>query len=185
MKKNRIALTSFKPKPSDKILLDTNILINLFYSTNFDATPNVYETLLAAIISNTGDFLISSVQISEFINTCIRIQFKLYQTQVEDPTLEFKKHYRSSGDYREKMNAILDIVKTELMTHFSFIDDGFCDMNPDRIFVYGFSYDFNDALLAEIARKHKAILITNDNDFANYGTDFQIVTSNKFLLMGQ
>ena len=50
-------------------------------------------------------------------------------------------------------------------------------------FLYGFSYDFNDSLLAEIARQYKAILITNDADYANYDTGLQIVTSNKFLLM--
>lgn len=97
--------------------------------------------------------------------------------------MEFKRDYRSTNDYRKKMNAILDIIKTDISDNFIFIDDGFSQMNRQNIFVYGFSYDFNDSLLVEIARQHIAILITNDADYANYGHDIQIVTSNKFLLM--
>lgn len=183
MKNNKIPLDSFKPKSSDKVLLDTNILLNLFYNLDFESTCNKYETLFNNLIKGKSHLLISSIQISEFINRCIRIQFKLYQNKINNFTIEFKKDYRSTDDYREKMNAILDIIKTDISGNFTFIDDGFSQINRQNIFIYGFSYDFNDSLLVEIARQHNAILITNDADFANYGNDFQIVTSNKFLLM--
>lgn len=49
------------------------------------------------------------------------------------------------------------------MTNFKFIDDGFSQMNSEHIFLYGFSYDFNDSLIVEIARKQKAILVTNNS----------------------
>jgi len=183
MKNNKILLDSFIPKPSDNILLDTNILLDLFYPLDFESTSNKYETLFHKLIKEKSSLLISSIQISKFINRCIRIQFKLYQNTINNPTLEFKKDYRSTNDYHEKMNGILDIIKTDISDNFTFIDDGFSRMNRQNIFLYGFSYDFNDSLLVEIARRHNAILITNDADYANYGTDFKIVTSNKFLLM--
>lgn len=183
MKNNTIHLDSFKPKQSDNILLDTNILLELFYPLDFESTSNKYETLFDNLIKEKSHLLISSIQISEFVNRCIRIQFKLYQNTIKNPALEFKKDYRSTDDYREKMNAILDIIRIDISENFTFIDDGFSKMNRQNIFVYGFSYDFNDSLLVEIARQHNAILITNDADYANYGNDFQIVTSNKFLLM--
>ena len=183
MKNNTILLDSFKPKQSDNILLDTNILLDLFYPLDFESTSNKYEILFNNLIKEKSHLLISSIQVSEFINRCIRIQFKLYQNAIKNPALEFKKDYRSTDDYREKMNAILDIIKTDIVDNFTFIDDGFSKMNCQNIFIYCFSYDFNDSLLVEIARQHKAILITNDADYANYGNDFQIVTSNKFLLM--
>lgn len=184
MKKNRIPLDSFTPKSTDKILLDTNILINLFFPLDYETTNSKkYETLFSNLLAQKSCLLISSIQISEFINRCIRIQYKLYQNKINASSFEFKKDYRSTKDYCNKMGAILDIVKTDIMTHFTFIDDGFSKMNSKHIFIYGFSYDFNDSLLVEIARQQHAILITNDADFANYGTDFQIVTSNQFLLM--
>ena len=161
----------------------TNILLNLFYPLDFESTSNKYEMLFENLFKKKSHLLISSIQISEFINRCIRIQFKLYQNATKDTTLEFKRDYRSTNDYRKKMNAILDIIKTDISDNFIFIDDGFSQMNRQNIFVYGFSYDFNDSLLVEIARQHIEILITNDADYANYGHDIQIVTSNKFLLM--
>lgn len=185
MKHNRISLDSFHPKSTDKILLDTNILIDLFYPLDFESTSNKYESLFNSLITQKSCLIVSSIQISEFINRCIRIQYKLYQTAMNNLSLEFKKGYRSTEDYREKMHAILDIIKTDIMTHFKFIDDGFSQMNSKNIFLYGFSYDFNDSLLVEIVRTQNAILVTNDADFANYKADFQIVTSNKFLLMNQ
>lgn len=183
MKNNTIRLDTFKPKSSDHILLDTNILLDLFYPLNFESTNNPYETLYANLLREKSHLLISSIQISEFINRCIRLQFNLYQEAVHNPALKFKKDYRSTDDYREKMKAILDIVTTDISENFTFVDDGFSRMNRRNIFRYGFSYDFNDSLLVEMARQYQAILVTNDADYANYGTGFQIVTSNNFLLM--
>lgn len=57
-------------------------------------------------------------------------------------------------------------------------------MQPDEIFIYGFSYDFNDfndALLAAFVKEQDAILVTNDYDFINYGSELRIVTNNKLL----
>lgn len=185
MKNNKIPIDSFRPKPTDKVLLDTNILLDLFYPLDFESTSNIYESLFNNLIKEKSHLLISSIQVSEFINRCIRFQFKLYQNAINNPSIEFKKDYRSTDDYHKKMNAILDIVKTDISHNFTFIDDGFSQMNPQNIFLYGFSYDFNDSLLVEIARQHNAILITNDADYANYNADFQIVTSNRFLLMSR
>lgn len=115
MKNSTILLDSFKPKQSDNILLDTNILLDLFYPLDFESTSNKYETLFNNLIKEKSHLLISSIQVSEFINRCIRIQFKLYQNAIKNPALEFKKDYRSTDDYREKMNAILDIIKIDIV----------------------------------------------------------------------
>ena len=80
------------------------------------------------------------------------------------------------------MNGILDIVKADIVTNFSFIDDGFSKMDTKNIFRYGFSYDFNDALIAEITRNQNAYLVTNDIDYANYSSEIKLITNNKQLL---
>lgn len=81
------------------------------------------------------------------------------------------------------MQAILEIIKTDILSVSSCIDDGFSEMNSETIYQFGFSYDFNDSLIAEIARLNDAILVTDDKDFANYSKDIKIVTANKGLLM--
>lgn len=81
------------------------------------------------------------------------------------------------------MQTILDIIKADILPYSTCIDDHFDAMDTEKLYTYGSSYDFNDALLAEIARLNNAILITDDKDFGNYVSHIEIVTVNKGLLM--
>lgn len=178
-----IPLPTFTPKKTDIITLDSNILIKLLYPAMCESDISPYEALYSRILSIKPKLLISSIQISEFINRCIRFQFELYRKANKDIDIEFKRHYRGTEDYRNSMNAILDIIATDIVPNFEFINDNFQNMDSNIIFQYGFSYDFNDSILLEIARQNNAILITDDKDFANYTSSVQIVTNNRTLLM--
>lgn len=180
MKPKKISVDIFNPTKDDLILLDTNVLLDLFYP--IDIEENHFDELYSRLRSAKSNLFITSIQLSEFINRCIRFQFQLYKDNQKNKKLNFKKDYRPTADYREKMNAILDIVKTDIVSNFQFINDDLENMDKNKIFLYGFSYDFNDALLAEIARKRNAIVVTNDIDFGNCGSDITIVTNNKLLL---
>lgn len=177
-------VSTFTPQKNQIFILDTNVLIKLFYPM-LKTAPEArkpYEELYRKILLADSTLLISSIQISEFINRCIRFQFGLWKgTQNEN--VDFKKDYRETEDYRTSMNAILDIVKLDITPHSTYISDNFNHMDPTNLYQYGFSYDFNDSLLAEIARLNNAILVTDDRDFANYSSHIPIVTGNKTLLM--
>ena len=181
--KHKIPISEFIPAKQDVILFDTNILIKLLYGYMGANCPPHYAQLYAKILHAKAKLIISSVQISEFINRCIRFQFQLYQKASGNMSLEFKKDYRSTEDYRSAMKAILEIITTDIIPNFVFIDDGFSAMQHEKIFQYGFSYDFNDSLLLEIASANNAILVTDDKDFGNYSSNVTIVTGNKTLLM--
>lgn len=177
------SISSFVPQKNDVVTLDVNILIKLLYPAMCEYDTSPYTKLYSKLLSTKSKLIMSSIQISEFVNRCIRFQFELYKKAQGNPKLEFKKGYRETDDYRDSMNAILDIIKTDIIPNYSFVDDGFSAMQNDKIFRYGFSYDFNDALVLEIAEKNHAILITDDKDFANYSTSVTIVTNNPGLLM--
>lgn len=185
MPKSRItSLTDFIPHKDDVITLDSNILIKLLYPAMCEnAAISAYEALYATILKVKCRLIISSVQISEFINRCIRFQFELYKKSSGDVSLDFKRDYRSTDDYKNSMNAILDIIKSDIMPNYAFIDDGFKDMQSDKIFRYGFSYDFNDSILVEIASRNNAIIVTDDADFGNYDSPVKLVSNNRKLLM--
>lgn len=176
---NKISVEAYAPKKEDIIIFDTNILIDIFYPINFNRSSSAYEKLYAKLLKNHNKLCLSSIQISEFINRGIRFQFQMYAGEEK---LNFKKDYRPTQEYRDSMNGILDIVKTDIVTNFSFIDDGFSKMDTKNIFRYGFSYDFNDALIAEITRNQNAYLVTNDIDYANYSSELKLITNNKQLL---
>lgn len=177
--KNKLLISSYVPVADDKVIFDTNVLINIFYPINFSKKTNQYEKLYVKLLEKSVKIFLSSIQISEFINRCIRFRFATY---CDGRNLDFKKQYRNTDDYREHMEGILDIINIDIIDNFSFIDDGFSTMNYDNIFKYGFSYDFNDALISEIAKRENAYLITHDSDFLNYGTDLKIITANEGLL---
>ena len=159
-KNNKNDIEKFIPNSDQVLLFDTNILIKLLYPIDFNGDIEKYAVLFEKIKKAKAKLIISSIQVSEFIN----------------------KDYRNTDDYKTNMTAILDIVKNDVVSNFEFIDDGFSQMQHENIFVYGFSYDFNDSLLVEIAEQRKAIIVTDDFDFANYSISVPIVTGNKNLL---
>lgn len=182
-KNKKLSLSSIVPQKDDIFMLDTNILIKILYPAMNDKKITPYENLYAKLLSAKSRLLISSIQISEFVNRCIRFQFALYMDSVGNKNLNFKKDYRNTADYKNYMTAILDIINSDIIPNYIFIDDGFSRMQNEKIFRYGFSYDFNDSLLLEIASQNHAMLITDDKDFANYTSDVKIITNNKTLLM--
>lgn len=111
-------IDNFVPQKDQKIVLDTNILINLFYPINF-SNRDVCDELYARILKNGSKLLITSIQLSEFINRCIRFEYNQYRAGIGDSSLDYKKNYRSTEDYNEKMNAILSIVRSDIVKIFS------------------------------------------------------------------
>lgn len=178
---NKSSIEEFAPKSNQILLFDTNILIKLLYPIDFNGDVEKYAVLFEKIKRANAKLIISSIQVSEFINRCIRLQYRLYQ-QDNGENIDFKKDYRNTDDYKRNMTAILDIIKNDVINNFEFIDDGFSKMQYEKIFLYGFSYDFNDSLLVEIAEQRKAIIVTDDFDFANYNVSVPIVTGNRNLL---
>lgn len=178
--RNRLLIKEFQPSNSDIILFDTNILIDLFYPMNVNKDLRSISDLYNRVLKNKSTIALSAVQTSEFINRCIRFQFGLYKKDNPE-CVEFKKDYRGTEDYTACMDVILDIVLNEWKNKFTFIDDKYESMALDRLFIRGFSYDFNDAILVEIANKYNAVLVTNDKDFMNYSIEGKLVTDN-FLL---
>lgn len=183
MRNNIISFENYTPVQDEPVLLDTNILIDLFYPLDFSPKTHPCEVLYTNLINKKSNLLISSTQISEFINKCIRLQFEYYKKNNNLTSYTFKKDYRNTEDFKNNMNAILDIVTTDIIKDFKLISDNFDLMNTDNLFKYNFSYDFNDALISEIARLNNATLITNDGDFINHLDGLKkIVTQNKLLL---
>ena len=168
-----IATNEFQPQKGDVILLDTNILIRLFTAYNI-GMPNNYDKLWGKISNGKTKLILSSIQISEFINRCIRIEYDLYKRE-NDSKLDYKSGYRSTQAYKESMNDILSIISEDIQKNFSFVDDCFSKMKAEDIFIQGFSYDFNDALIVEIAKQYNAVLVTDDSDYANYKMPNQII----------
>lgn len=95
---------------------------------------------------------------------------------------DFKRDYRETNDYMKSMNSIQEIVENDIVQYFQFVSDKFEEIDKEYIFKYGFSYDFNDALLTEVAKKYAATIVTDDGDLSNYVNVVPIVTGNGIFL---
>lgn len=175
-------IASFTPMPDDTFMLDTNVLIKIFYPTLGTRNSAAYINLYQKIRNVNAKLLISSIQLSEFVNRCIRFQFDLYR-ELHPEITNFKEHYRNTNDYQNSMNAIIEIIANDMFPFFTKINDNFASLNEDNLLMRCFSYDFNDAVIAEICRFQNAFLITDDRDYANYLNKLKIITNNPALLM--
>ena len=181
MSRQKHLIQSYSPDKESVYTFDTNILINLFHAVDYNGAYDAYSELYEKVKKLGSTLIISSIQISEFINRCIRLQFDLYKKDQGTPELDFKKDYRNTKDYRDNMNAILDTIKYEIIPNFTFKSDAFDTMQAENIFLYGFSYDFNDAFIVEFSKHYGAVLVTHDGDYGNYGSKVEMVTNNRAL----
>lgn len=53
---------------------------------------------------------------------------------INNNKIDFKLDYRNTNDYKQNMNAILNIVTGDIVPSFDFIDDKFHMMNHENIF---------------------------------------------------
>ncbi|MCI5620532.1 MAG: PIN domain-containing protein [Lachnospiraceae bacterium] len=178
---NKISMREFTPKQTDVILLDTNLIIDLFYPMNFGKNVADATDIYKKIVKSGAKIIMSAIQISEFVNRCIRFQFDLYKSEHPE-CVSFKKDYRGTEDYTNCMNAIIEIINNEWKNIITYVDDKFTELPLEKILKYNFSYDFNDAIIVEIANKYNAIIVTNDTDIINYDVKSKVVTSSTFLL---
>lgn len=174
-------IEDYVPDKNSVFIFDTNVLIKIFYPIlgNKNSTP--YIMLYKDIELVKASVLISSIQISEFVNSCIRFQFNLYK-EANPGISDFKKDYRVTEDYRECMNAILEIVE-DILSRFICIDDKFSLMDDKNLLCFNFSYDFNDAFIAELSRMYNAYLVTDDGDYANFVNNIRLITNNRNILL--
>ncbi len=179
--KKGISMSSCQPKSNDVFIFDTNILIDLFYPMCPEKDVSDTTALYARIVKHHAAILLTSVQVSEFINRCIRFQYELYKDEHSE-CQNYKKDYRITEDYKNCMEVILDIIKNEWQRRFVFVNDKFNELEKENLFGHEFAYDFNDAMIVELAKKYKAILVTNDKDYISYDLPGIIVSSNRFIL---
>ena len=154
---------NYTPKSEDVFIFDTNVLIKIFYNTLGSRNSAPYINFYGKVLKSKSKLLLSSIQLSEFVNRCIRFQFDLYKES--HPNIQsFKEDYRDTKDYKDCMEAIISIVENDIFSSFTRVNDNFESLSEKCLLMHGFSYDFNDAVIAEISRFQNALLVTDDRD---------------------
>ncbi len=159
----------YKVSPSDKIFVDTNILIFLFspsyVRTNSDQVDK-YSAVFSKLIEMKCDLYVNSHVVSEFINRCIRIDYDNNFNINHDKN--YKSDYRGSDDYLKTIKIVLKELKKflKLVKH---INDDFESFDISAAYESTKENDFNDLIIADTVNKNNLKLLTDDKDFKDIG----------------
>lgn len=177
LNKNNVTFTT-----DDKIIIDTNIFIFLFYPMGNYQYSNTkrYSRIYKKILSSKAKILVPAFVISEFINVCLKFEFALRQDENPNIYKNYKKDFRGKPEYEEALNKIKLILKENILNNSIIVNDEFNKINLEEIFKNK-DFDFNDLILLEIAKMNNCKILTNDSDFKKYINTYgvEILTYNK------
>lgn len=183
-----IDLHSSSPQlgPDSKVYFDANVWIYLFAPTHQpdDEMATLYSRLLSKIKKSSADIIIDSTVISEYVNTCLRIECRAKAKSLEFDYCGLKKFRESHQQwYNEITSEVANHLREILdLPNVVVVDVPFSTMNL-RDMVDAFETDrrdWNDQIIAELCRTNSYVLVTHDADF-KVERDLKILTYNSVL----
>jgi predicted nucleic acid-binding protein len=169
-------ISRYRFKPSDELLVDTNIWL-LVYAPQKpgDSRVAVYSDAFYKILAAQSQIYIDVLIVSEFITQYARLKHQLLA-----PKLKFKD-FRRSQDFKSVAQDIASDVK-RILKHCAWMENSFESLAIDALideYAIGES-DFNDQIIITLCKSKGLKLVTDDGDFKNCG--IPVVTANKRLL---
>lgn len=172
-----IDLNKYKFNGKEKIILDTNVLLYLFGPFN-GGNDYGYSEFLKNAINSCAELFVNNQILSEFINRNCRLAYQQYlkNKKCKQNKFQYKRHYRSTADFKENYKLSIEIIKTEILSisNLSVIDV--------KDITHALSHyqmlDFNDELILQNAYRESLNIVTHDTDFFNVNIEVPIMTYN-------
>jgi predicted nucleic acid-binding protein len=176
-----IQIDKYTPSTSESFFFDNNVWMFLYYQiANYGRQKqNKYSQLLERLISLRCLIFINSLLLSEFINTCLRSDFKIWCDLEENKgrKLKFKEDFVGSASYKESVEEILSSV-SQIRKVTTAGNDDFNALNIDAILAGMSLRDFNDNYYLALAERKKWTIVTDDSDMlSNVNHKVKIVTA--------
>lgn len=160
------------PINCNRFVFDTNVLIYMHGFIPSERMARKYGPIVEYIASSGANVYIDKVVLGEFINRYINasMEYKLKQKGLLKPKEKFKfykQKHRHCPQYQEvlnEMNVILHQIKNTYnlqLCSTPFLIDA--DTITDSIAYM----EFNDFLIANVAKAERAYIVTNDKDLIN------------------
>lgn len=160
----------------DRLLLDANIWLFVYGPNGPRHKVKIYSQAFRRMMEKGSHIYIDVLIISEFINRYAKMKFDLAQKKGES----FKKFkdLRQSEAFKPIAKNVADATSLVLKRCHR-IKSGFETLDIDTLvceYAKGQS-DFNDQVIAEICRRERLKLVTDDSDFRDIGVP--VLTANK------
>ena len=107
---------------------------------------------------------VTSLIISEFYNTAMRIEYKTHQTDM------YKKGFRNDQTLGDDL---IGIIKYCILSKAEKLSDNFEEFTGDD---FESSYDFNDYYITQLCKSKGIKIVTNDSDFKFFSDAVDVIT---------
>lgn len=161
----------------DGVILDTNVLIDLYYPGNknnrskitLENLSNIHEDLRQ---KNLKFYIILPI-ISEFYNFAIKVAHKNY---CENNKFKINlKKYRNTMDFKEELKSIL-LILDGILSDFKYVNHDFEFINDTFTQKLLENLDFTDLMLRKFCVEKNILLITLDKDFKKvYSNEYNLI----------
>ncbi len=156
--------------------LDTNVLLDLFYTHKTDWSAVAYSKLFKGMVARKMHIFIDNTVLSEFINRILRIEYKLSGAMGGKTPATFKT-YRNTDEGLEKVREAYDLVNVILKV--VQLDGEVLNSDDIQTLLVVDDIDYNDKTIEHLCVKKGYVLVTNDIDFADSEAD--IISANHAL----
>ncbi|MBX2905890.1 MAG: type II toxin-antitoxin system VapC family toxin [Taibaiella sp.] len=178
-----LSIKDFRPSSSESFFFDNNVWMFIHYPIGNYASEKqkAYSRLLETLILMRCNIFINALLLSEFINSCLRIEFNEWcrQDKNQGKQLIFKEHFVGCDDYKKAVSSILSSV-AQIRKISQAGNDDFNSMNLDSVLAGMTRRDFNDNYYLSLAERKRWTIVSDDSDFLK-GNDYKVrvVTARK------
>lgn len=155
--------------PRRDILVDTNVLLDLFGGEN----KYRYDKFWEYSLENNLTLYVTTLTISEYINRKCRAAFEVYRENllvreengesIDDVEFEYKRGFQKTSEYEKVFNDSLKQVAF-IMNDAKLINIDHNELKNIEPSKYNLK-DYNDAIFYYLATKYSFGIVTHDRDF--------------------
>ena len=172
-------LSQHQVAPHNGYFFDTNVWMFIYgpiAGTN-SKKQSIYSKLLRDIISHKASIHISSLVLSEYINAVLHIGFNQWKRATCSVNANFKRDYRVTQDYNDKLADAILQVRAIL---------GVCEKRPDDFHIVDINRilalmskgaDYNDAYYLHDCEEIGLILVSDDSDIQKMQSKITLITA--------
>ncbi len=172
-----IDITKYSPKTSENYFFDNNIWMYLFcpIASYEQRKQNIYSDFLEKLLSNNHTIFINSMILSEFANSYLRLDFKLWKDETKNLHADYKKDFVGTARFTETVKGVKSEINKILKIALKGSDE-FNSINLTNVLNEFGKSDFNDCYFLELARQKNYKIVSDDRDLQNSKILVDVIT---------
>lgn len=175
-----VRIKDYVVSPSGKYFFDTNVwlFINGPMAGSNQFKQKKYSSLLSDILSRGAGLYVTSMVVSEYINSVLRIGFRTWinEDRANRINSDFKRDYRPTDHYADTLkDAVLQV--NDILGFASKRPDDFHRLDmADLLQRLDMNCDYNDAYIVKCCEQDNLTLVSDDKDLQNVDSEIKLLT---------